>query len=165
MLPSSLRPVAALPTDFAARVRAARAYAGVASQSEFGKQLEVSGTTVKNWESGRHKPEGRAMAETVRLLAKVSKLPEWFFTVQRLDSLRFAARNGTSEQRLEEIQQSLDRLIGLISGSPEVTGDLFGEVMKAVERGLTRQAREAGLPSPRPGNGQGRPRRARAAGE
>lgn len=69
------------------------------------------------------------------------------------------------EARLVRIEEKLDELVGLISGNPDVTGDLFSEVLKTVERGLTRQAREAGLPSRQRGNGQDRPSRARAVGE
>ena len=90
----------ALPRDFAARVRAARAYTHL-DRPDFGALLGVSGSTVGNYENGKSKPDKRAIAETMQRLAKASKLPEWFFTTPRLSTLLLGANGdatGTAQR-------------------------------------------------------------------
>ena len=100
--------MAALPTDFGARVRAARAYVGY-SQKEFAKAISVSPGTIKNYEGGTT-PDERAAPETIRRLVKASRLPEWFFTTPSLQGMRPGVRDGTAEQRLSQIEDRLSAL-------------------------------------------------------
>jgi len=101
--------MAELPNDFPARVRAARGYAGVSSQRDFGKLIDYSGTTVKNWESGQHKPNEPSAPEVVKRLAQASGLPEWFFTVPRL-SRSLAPPGSAVEEQLADIKDGLEAL-------------------------------------------------------
>lgn len=108
LIQATVAAMTALPTDFAGRVRAARAYADVTNQSDFGDLLSVSGTTVKNYENGSTKPDDRAVTETIRRLASASKLPEWFFTVPSLNGLRSGDR--TADQRLSQLEETVRHL-------------------------------------------------------
>lgn len=95
-----------LPADFAARVRAARAYAGISTQAEFGRKTGVHEKTIGNYEGGKSKPGRMAAPETVKAFAKVSKLPEWFFTIPRL-SRTLAPADASA---LGAMQDSIDQI-------------------------------------------------------
>lgn len=133
--------MARLPADFAGRVRAARGYAGVGLQSEFAKLLGVSGSTVKNYENGKSKPQERAIPETISRLVNASKLPEWFFTVPRLDRLP-RGPTGEIESRLDHIEDLLSRLAEALL--EEAVGGAEGDELP--DEGST----PAPVPRPRP---------------
>ena len=131
-----------LPKDFAARVRAAHGYAGVRTRKDFAELVGVAPGTIKNYEIGKHKPEPRAAAETVKRLAAASKLPEWFFTIPRLDSLRLGASKQTTDERLIEIERQLSRLLGAIGVDAEAHSDIADMIVKTVDRAINLRATE-----------------------
>lgn len=71
-----------LPSDFGARVRAARAYKDDLSRQNFAGLMNTDGasaSTIKNWEEHGKLPPSLSRPTLVQRLAEVSGLPESFF--------------------------------------------------------------------------------------
>lgn len=135
----------ALPADFAARLRAARAFAGL-SQKAFAQELNTDGassSTIKAWESGGRVPPSLTVNELVRRISATSGLPESFLWGEqpRQDEDRLAH----IEQQQQQIRDLIAQLLAAI-GQGDKQGDYFDLVRAVLERALSQRAREAGLP-------------------
>lgn len=96
-----------LPDDFAGRLRAARAYAGIASQKALADELNVAGassSSLKVYEKGRRKPPPLTANRFVAKLAATTGLPEAFFW---------------GEEEAPELNDRLDRIEAAVSGLSE----------------------------------------------
>ncbi len=94
----------ALPADFGARLRAARAYVDK-TRDEFAALLDVPGTSpgnLKAYEGGERTPPALAAPALVTRLAEVTGLPEAFFWGDGI-----ASSGGALEKRLSEMEQQL----------------------------------------------------------
>lgn len=75
------------PKDLPARLRAARAYAGI-SQGEMADQLGVSRTSIYYWERG-DLPRAHALRGVIESYVDVTGIDRRWFEVSRIDLLAF----------------------------------------------------------------------------
>lgn len=103
-----------LPGDFAARVRAADAYAARRRQ-DFADATGIPYKTLQSYEEGTL-PQPNSVPTVVARLAAASKLPEWFFTAQSISAVGAGTGSDVGRQ-VAALKESIDALAEQITAS------------------------------------------------